>query len=91
MEFTYNNSYQTTIGMIPYEALYGQRCHTLLCQEEIGDKEVIKLELIQITTKKIMIIMERMKVAQDRHKSYADNRQRSLEFDVRDKLFLKVV
>lgn len=63
---------------------------TLLCQEEIEDKEVIILELTQITTEKVMIIKERMKVAQDRHKSYADNRQRSLEFDVRDKLFLKI-
>jgi hypothetical protein len=90
VEFTYNNSYQATIGMAPYEALYGRRCRTPVCWEEVGDRQLIGLELVQITSEKIKIIKNRMKAAQDRQKSYADNRRRPLEFEIGDKVFLKV-
>ena len=90
VEFTYNNSYQATIGMAPYEALYGRRCRTPVCWEEVGDRQLIGPELVQITSEKIKIIRNRMKAAQDRQKSYADNRRRPLEFEIGDKVFLKV-
>jgi hypothetical protein len=90
VEFTYNNSYQATIGMAPYEALYGRRCRTPVCWEEVGDRQLIGPELVQITSEKIKIIKNRMKAAQDRQKSYADNRRRPLEFEIGDKVFLKV-
>jgi hypothetical protein len=70
VEFTYNNSYQATIGMAPYEALNGRKCRTPLCWEEVGDRQLIGPELVQITTEKIMIVKNRMKAAQDRQKSY---------------------
>ena len=89
VEFTYNNSYQVTIGMAPYEALYSRRCRTPVCWEEVGDKQLIGPELVQITSEKIKIIRNRMKTAQDRQKSYADNRRRPLEFETGDKVFLK--
>lgn len=41
MEFTYNNNYQATIGMAPYKALYGRRCQTSVCWEEVGDRKLI--------------------------------------------------
>jgi len=63
VEFTYNNSYQATIGMAPYEALYGRRCRTPICWEEVGDRQLIGPELVQITSKKINIIKNRMKAA----------------------------
>jgi hypothetical protein len=72
VEFTYNNNYQTTIGMAPFEALYGRKCRTPLCWEEVGDKKLYGAELIQITTEKVRIIKDRIKVAQDRQKKYAD-------------------
>ena len=90
VEFTYNNSYQATIGMAPYEALYGRKCRTPLCWEEVGDKQLIGPELVQITTEKIKIVKDRMKAAQDKHKSYADHRRRPLEFGIGEKVFLKV-
>jgi hypothetical protein len=90
VEFTYNNSNQATIGMAPYEALYGRRCQTLVCWEEVGDRQLIGPELIQITFEKIKIINNIMKATQDRQKSYVDNRRRPLEFEIGDKVFLKV-
>jgi len=41
MEFTYNNSHQTTIGMAPYEAFYGKKCRTLICWEEVGERKLL--------------------------------------------------
>jgi hypothetical protein len=62
--------------MAPYEALYGRRCWRPVCWEEVGDRQLIGPELVQITFEKIKIIKNRMKAAQDRQKSYADNRRR---------------
>jgi hypothetical protein len=64
--FTYNNIYQTTIGITPYEALYGRKYWTTLCWEEVGDRQLIGPEFVQITTEKIMIVKDRMKAAQHR-------------------------
>ena len=66
MEFTYNNNYQATIRMALYKALYGRRCRTPVCWEEVGDQSLIGAEIVQMTTKKVMVIKNRMKVAQDR-------------------------
>jgi hypothetical protein len=90
VEFTYNNSHQTTIGMAPYKALYGRKCRTLICWEEVGERKLLGLEMVQLTTNKVRVIKKRMKEAQDRQKSYADSRRRLLEFQVGDKVFLKV-
>jgi hypothetical protein len=90
VEFAYNNSHQTTIGMAPYEALYGRKCRTLICWEEVGERKLLGPEMVQLTTDKVRVIKKRMKEAQDRQKSYADRRRRPLEFQVGDKVFLKV-
>jgi len=90
VEFTYNNSHQNTIGMAPYEALYGRKCRTLICWEEVRERKLLGPEMVQLTTDKVRVIKKRMKEAQDRQKSYADCRRRPLEFQVGDKVFLKV-
>jgi len=90
VEFTYNNSHQATIGMAPYEALYGRRCRTPLCWEEVGDWKLYGTELVQVTTKKVRTIRDRIKAIQDRQKKYADMRRTSLEFSAGDQVFLKV-
>ena len=66
VEFTYNNSHQATIGMAPYEVLYGRRCRTPLCWEEIGDQKLYGAELVQVITEKVRTIRDRIKVAHDR-------------------------
>ena len=87
VEFTYNNSYQTTIGMTPYEALFGRKCRTLVCWHEIGERKLLGPELVHITTDKVKVIRKRMKEAQDRQKSYINHRRWPLEFSRGDKVF----
>ena len=90
MEFAYNNSYQATIQMEPYEALYGRKCRSLICWTEASENKLLGLELVQLTMDKIKAIREKILVAQRRQKSYADNRRRDLEFSKGDFVFLKV-
>jgi len=90
VEFTYNNSYQSTIEMPPFEALYGRRCRSPICWKEVGDWGLLDPDLVQETTKKIKIIRKRMMAAQNWQKSYADKRRVPLEFGIGDMVFLKV-
>ncbi|KAL0551242.1 hypothetical protein IC582_010328 [Cucumis melo] len=90
MEFAYNNSYQATIGMAPFEALYGKCCRSPVCWGEIGEQRLMGPELVQSTNEAIQKIRSRMHTAQSRQKSYADMRRKDLEFEIGDKVFLKV-
>ncbi|KAD6454386.1 hypothetical protein E3N88_09092 [Mikania micrantha] len=90
VEFSYNNSYHTSIQCAPFEALYGRKCRSPICWSEVGESQIVGPEFIQETTDKIALIQERIKPARDRQKSYADNRRRPLEFQVGDRVMLKV-
>ncbi|KAL0536812.1 hypothetical protein IC582_025774 [Cucumis melo] len=90
MEFAYNNSYQATIGMAPFEALYGKCCRSPVCWDEVGEQGLMGPELVQSTNEAIQKIRSRMHTAQSRQKSYADVRRKDLEFEIGDKVFLKV-
>ncbi|TYK31664.1 pol protein [Cucumis melo var. makuwa] len=90
MEFAYNKSFQTTIGIAPFEALYGKCCRSSVCWDEVGEQRLMGHELVQSTNEAIQKIRSRMQTAQSRQKSYADVRRKDLEFDVGDKVFLKV-
>jgi len=90
IEFSYNNNYHSSIGMGPYEALYGKRCRTPLCWQYIDESLTIEPESVQATTEMVKIIQERKRAAQSRQKSYVDWRCRPLEFRVGDRVFLKV-
>ncbi|KAL0541789.1 hypothetical protein IC582_021849 [Cucumis melo] len=90
MEFAYNNSYQATIGMAPFEALYGRCCRSPVCWGEVGEQRLMGPELVQSTNEAIQKIRSRMHTAQSRQKSYADVRRKDLEFEIGDKVFLKV-
>ncbi|GKA84962.1 hypothetical protein Tco_0806616, partial [Tanacetum coccineum] len=57
---------------------------------EIGEGSLIGPELVQETTDKVVVIKERLQAARDRQKSYADNRRKPLEFEVGDRVMLKV-
>src|ERR1051325_997764 len=78
--FTYNNSFHLSIGMAPFETLYGRRCMTLLCWYESGESVVIGPEIVQQTSEKIKMIQEKMRASQSRQKSYHDKRRKDLEF-----------
>ena len=90
IEFAYNNSYQSSIQMAPYEALYGRPCRSPLCWAETGEVSSMGPELVRETTEKIRLIRQRLQTAQSRQKSYADRRRRPLEFEVGDHVFLRV-
>ena len=90
MEFAYNNTYQSSIEMAPYEALYGRKCRTPLCWDEVGERKLLGPEIVQVTTDNVKVIRDRLKIAQDRQKSYADNQRRDLKFQVGDQVFLRI-
>ena len=90
IEFSYNNSYQASIGMAPYEALYGRKCQSPVHWYETGHKYVEKTDFIKETTEAVQLIRDRIVTAHSRQKSYADKRRRPLEFEVEDLVFLKV-
>jgi hypothetical protein len=90
VEFAYNNSYQSTIGMAPYEALYGRKCRSPLYWDEVGERQLVGPEFIQEMKDKVTLIRKRMLTAQSRQKSYADKHRRKLEFEVGDLVYLKV-
>ena len=91
VEFAYNNSYQASIQMAPYEALYGRPCRSPICWMEVGESSTTGPDLIRDTTKKVGLIRKRLLTAQSRQKSYADKRRRPLEFEAGDHVFLKVM
>ena len=89
-EFAYNNSYQASIGMAPFEALYGKRCRTPVYWEEIGTKNLLAPALIQQSAEIVRVIRKQLEAAQDRQKKYADGKRRNLQFAVGELVFLKV-
>ncbi|GJW56251.1 putative reverse transcriptase domain-containing protein [Tanacetum coccineum] len=90
IEFSYNNSYHASIKAAPFEALYGRKCRSPVCWAEVGDARLTGPELIHETTEKIVQIKHRIQAARDRQKSYADVRRKPLEFQVGDRVMLKV-
>nr|CAD1821670.1 unnamed protein product [Ananas comosus var. bracteatus] len=89
-EFAYNNSYQASIKMAPFEALYGRKCRSPLHWSEVGERLALGPDMLQEAEDKVRIARERLLTAQSRQKSYVDKRRRDLEFQIGDHVFLKV-
>ncbi|GJX31203.1 putative reverse transcriptase domain-containing protein [Tanacetum coccineum] len=89
-EFSYNNNYHASIKAVPFEALYGRICRSPVCWSEVGDAQLTRPEMIRETTEMIVQIKNRLLAARSRQKSYADVRRKPLEFEVGDKVMLKV-
>ncbi|GJT13415.1 putative reverse transcriptase domain-containing protein [Tanacetum coccineum] len=90
VEFSYNNSYHASIKAALFEALYGRKCRSPVCWNEVGEAQILGPELIQETTEKIIQIKQRMQAARDRQKSYADLKRKPMKFQIGDKVMLKV-
>ena len=90
MDFAYTNSYQSSIGMAPYEAFYGGRCRTPMCWIELNEHKIIGPDLVKDTEEKVQIIQKRLKATSDRQRSYANLKRKDIEYEVGDKVFLKV-
>ena len=76
--------------MAPFEALYGRKCRTLVCWDEVGERRLVGPELVQITSEKVKVVRDNLKIARDRQRSYVDNRRRDLQFEIGDWVFLKI-
>ncbi|GJX21633.1 putative reverse transcriptase domain-containing protein [Tanacetum coccineum] len=70
VEFSYNNSYHSSMRCASFEALYGRKCHSPIMWAEVGESQLIGPELVQETTKKILQIKDRLKAARDRLVAY---------------------
>ncbi|XP_070046231.1 uncharacterized protein [Nicotiana tomentosiformis] len=89
-EFTYNNNYQSSIQIAPYEALYGRQCHFPVECFEPGEARLLGIDLVQDALDNVKIIQDRLRTAQSRQKSYADHRVRDVAFMVGKRVLLKV-
>jgi len=89
-EFSYNNSYQASLGMSPFEALYGRKCRTPLMWSEVGERSLVGPALIKEAEKRVARIREKLKAAQSRQKRYADKKRREITFNPGDFVYLKV-
>ncbi|WVZ75493.1 hypothetical protein U9M48_023539 [Paspalum notatum var. saurae] len=89
-EFAYNNSYQKSLEMAPFEALYGRRCRTPLNWSELGERVTFGPNLVKQAEEQVKFIHSNLKRAQSRRKSYSDKRRRPLVFEKDDHVYLKV-
>ncbi|GKG11894.1 putative reverse transcriptase domain-containing protein, partial [Tanacetum coccineum] len=90
VKFSYNNSYNSSIRCASFKALYGRNYHSPILWAKIGEGQLIGPEIVQETTEKISQIKDRLKVACDRQKSYADKRRKPFKFSVGDHVLLNV-
>ncbi|KAF3671689.1 hypothetical protein FXO38_06466 [Capsicum annuum] len=86
----YNNNYHSSIGMTPFKALYGRRCRYHIVWFELGEVDMFGPNLVYQAIEKVKVVWDRLKAAQSHQKSYVDVRHRYLEFEVKDRVFLKV-
>ena len=89
-EFSYNNSYQASLQMAPFEALYGRKCRTPLMWNGVGDRKLFGPDLIKDYEEKVKLILGRLKIAQSRQKSYADAKRKEVIYEVGDRAYLRV-
>jgi hypothetical protein len=89
-EFSYNNIYQSSLKMAPFEALYGRRCRTPLNWSQAGEREIFGPDLVLEAEEKVRVIKKNLEAAQARQKSYHDKRRKPLQFEVGDHVYLKV-
>ncbi|XP_071928107.1 uncharacterized protein [Coffea arabica] len=85
--------FHSSIQIAPYEELYGQKCRSRICWDEVGERKVLDpttVPWIEEARKKVKLICQRIQTAQSCQKSYADNRRKDLEFAVGDQVFLKI-
>ncbi|CAN6543824.1 unnamed protein product [Malus baccata var. baccata] len=90
IEFAYNNSFHSSIGMVQFEALYGKPCCTPLCWSGVSEQVLVGPEIVDETTQNIQVIKTNMKTVQDRQKSIADKHSTDRVYKAGDWVFLKL-
>jgi hypothetical protein len=90
VEFSYNNSYQASIEMAPFEALYGKKCTTPLLWSGVAERSFFGPDIFEEAEEKVRMIKDILKIAQSRKKSYANNKRRDVTYEVGDRAYLRV-
>lgn len=89
VEFSYNNSYQASILMAPNEACVGE-CRNSMYWTKLSESRIVGPNMMLEDEEKVWIIREKLKEVSDRQKSYVDLKRKEIEFNMGDKVFLKV-
>jgi hypothetical protein len=90
VEFSYNNSYQESLKMAPFEVLYGRRCCTLLNWIEPGEKVTFGPDLVEEAKATVRRIQDNLRATKSNQETYANKRHQPLEFKVSDHVYLRV-
>ncbi|GJZ52710.1 reverse transcriptase domain-containing protein [Tanacetum coccineum] len=85
-EFSYNNSYHTSIWCASFKAPYGRKCRSPVLWAKIGEGSLIGPELVQETTDKVVVIKEKLQAARDHQKSYADSGRKMTEYEILERI-----
>ncbi|GKF58133.1 putative reverse transcriptase domain-containing protein [Tanacetum coccineum] len=83
-------AYHSSIRCAPFEVLYRRKCRSPIVWAEVGENRLISLEMVHESTDNVVLIKERLRATSDSQKSYAVNRRKPLEFEVGDRVLLKV-
>ena len=89
-KFSYNNSFQTSLKMSPYEALYGRKCRTPLNWSQTRDSRIFGTDLMMEAEKQVKEIRDRLQLAKSRQKSYYDAKHRQISFEPGEHVYLQV-
>src|SRR4051812_34877411 len=91
VEMSYNNSYQASLQMAPFEVLFGCKCRTPLNWSETGERTLIGPDSIRDAEEKVLVIHEHLKTAQFRQKSNYDRKDKEMVYQPREQAYLRVV
>jgi hypothetical protein len=89
VEFTYNNGYQASANMSPFEVLYGRKCTTPISWDNPIDRIMAGLEMLQEMERMVKMVQQNLKEAQDQHKIYEDLKRRNHKFKIWEHVYLK--
>ena len=89
-EFAYNNGYQASTKMSPFEILYGHKCNTPIAWNILVDRLMLGPDLLEYMELTMKQVHQNLKAAHERHKSYADLKRTPREFQVGDHVYIKV-
>jgi transposase InsO family protein len=90
VEFSYNNGYQASLRMAPYEALYGKRCRTPLMWSEVEERTFFGPATIVEAEENVAKVRENLNIAQSRQKSFANPKRKDVLSEVEERVYLKV-
>ena len=90
LEFAYNNGYQISEKLSPFEVLYGRKCTYPISWDKLANRLMVGPKMLQEMENMVRKVQQNLKEAQDRQKSYADQKRRHLEFQAGDHVYLKV-